>query len=298
MAGKGNEIKAGLIVVVSVIILGLFLVAIFGVSVGKEVNQYRVYLDYVGGITEGSLVKYRGLNVGQVKKILLPDAEHPRLGLEIELEKGTPVRMDSKAFITSIGLMAEQHVEISAGSPDAPILPPGSTIESKEVLSFARMSESMGELTEQMQTLAVRINDLFNDENRARLAAVLETAETALNQGRDPALAAITALQDMTLQLKEISQNLTAMTDTSSGSLNKILQNLEQTTQNTIRLVEEMNRTLGNFQSTMSANNRNVHEIMDNFQIVSQNFEEFSRAIKEQPWLLIRKAAPPERKVR
>ncbi|MEZ4764442.1 MAG: MlaD family protein [Calditrichia bacterium] len=33
----------------------------------KETNEYRVNLDYVGGITKGSLVKYRGLNVGRVK---------------------------------------------------------------------------------------------------------------------------------------------------------------------------------------------------------------------------------------
>ena len=38
-------------------------------------------------------------------------------------------------------------------------------------------------------------------------------------------------------------------------------------------------------------------EIMENFQYASQNFEEFSRLVKERPWLLVRKDAPPERKM-
>jgi hypothetical protein len=36
---------------------------------------------------------------------------------------------------------------------------------------------------------------------------------------------------------------------------------------------------------------------MENFQYASQNKEEFTRTVKERPWLLIRKDAPPERKL-
>ena len=154
MAYSSNEIKAGAIIVTGIVVLGLFLVAIFGFNFGEETKEYRINLDYVGGITKGSLVKFNGYNVGQVKDIRLPSADNPKLQLIVAVNKNTPIRSNSVAFITSISIMAELHVEISAGDPTAPLLPPGSVIPGKEVLSFARMSESMGELTEQMEELA------------------------------------------------------------------------------------------------------------------------------------------------
>ena len=298
MAFNSNEIKVGAVVVASVVILGLFLVAIFGVSVGKETNEYRVNLDYVGGITKGSLVKYRGLNVGQVREIVLPSDEQPQLGLILDVKADTPVRTNSEAFITSIGIMSEQHVEISSGTQNADLLSPGSTIASKEVLSFARMSESMGNLTGQIETLIASINELVNEENRTRIASIMENVDAVVSDGREPITEAVAKLQEMTEQMTLASRNIAAMTDTSQLNSGRLINNLEATTANAQRLIEQMNSTLENMQGTVAINNRNIYETMENFERVSQNFEEFSRMIKEQPWLLVRKSAPPERKIK
>lgn len=298
MEFKGNEVKAGVIIIAALLALGIFLVAMFGVRFDRETKPYRVYLDYVGGITEGTLVKYRGLNVGQVIELILPDAQQPQIGLLIEVQKDTPVRSDSRAFITSISLMSEQHLEISAGSPVTEILPPGSVIPSKEVLSFAQMAEMMTELGDQVQVLMTRVSDLFNDHNRARLASIMGGSDTLLRDLRGPALASMNSLQEMSHQLAAVGANLTALTDTSDGNITRVLANLERGTADMQQLMDEFNATLSQLRATMSANDRNLGEIMENFQATSQNMEEFSRMIKAQPWLLVRKAAPPERKIK
>lgn len=231
-------------------------------------------------------------------ELILPEGQQYQIGLLIEVQKDTPVRSDSRAFITSISLMSEQHLEISAGSPEAEILPPGSVIPSKEVLSFAQMAEMMTELGDQVQVLMTRVSDLFNDQNRAHLASIMGGSDTLMQDLRRPALETVNALQDMSRQLAAVGANLTALTDTSDGNITRVLANLERGTADMQQLMDQFNATLNQLRATMSANDRNLGEIVENFQATSQNMEEFSRMIKAQPWLLVRKAAPPERKIK
>ncbi|MCB0264322.1 MAG: hypothetical protein KDH98_14305 [Calditrichaeota bacterium] len=156
----------------------------------------------------------------------------------------------------------------------------------------------MGNLTGQIETLIASINELVNEENRTRIASIMENVDAVVSDGREPITEAVAKLQEMTEQMTLASRNIAAMTDTSQLNFGRLINNLEATTANAQRLIEQMNSTLENMQGTVAINNRNIYETMENFERVSQNFEEFSRMIKEQPWLLVRKSAPPERKIK
>lgn len=286
---KKNEIKAGIMVFVSFTVLAIFLVAIFGIDFGEKTTEYWVYLNYVGGISEGSIVKYMGVNVGQVTEITLLDNGENQVGVKLAINYKTPVKTDSKAFLTSIGLMSDQHIEINPGSPEAALLPPGSVIESKEVLNFAHISETLGDLKSQTQIVLNQVNDLFNEENREHLSAMIGNMDSLMREVRGPFLLTIT-------NLEKSSDQLTKLMDNNDGNLSEILENLKTTTEATNQLITEIRTTVKNFESLMSSNNSNIGEIVENFQAASQNLEEFTRILKEQPWLLVRKAAPPERK--
>ena len=160
---KANEIKAGIMIFISFIVFVIFLVAIFGIDFGKKTNEYQIYLKYVGGISKGSHVKYMGMNVGEVTEITLPNNNETRIGIKLEADTKTPIKTDSRAFLTSIGLMSDQHIEINPGSPEAALLPSGSVIETKEVLNFAHMSETLGDLNNRTQILLSQVSDLFSD---------------------------------------------------------------------------------------------------------------------------------------
>lgn len=298
MEFKANEIKAGLIIFLGLGTLILFLVLIFGIDIGEKTIEYQVYFKYIGGISKGSLVKYGGMDVGYVSEINLPKSDESRIGLKIKIDEKTPVRIDSKAFITSIGIMADQHIEITTGKPGATLLPPGSVIESKEVLSFSQMAEPLGELNTKLQELLGRVGDIFNQENRAHLASMMENMDHLINDGQKHFFNLVTNLEELSGQLAELSKDINGLMDKNKGSLDQTLTHLQSTTEETSQLVSELRTTLANFQSLLLSNNSSFIEIMENFQLASQNLEEFTRMVKERPWLLVRKAAPPERKLR
>ena len=81
------------------------------------------------------------------------------------------------------------------------------------------------------------------------------------------------------------------------GSLEKSLENVETTTEEARLLITEIQNLVREFQGVISSNGTSIVDIMENFQFASQNLQEFTRIVKERPWLLVRKAAPPERKM-
>lgn len=297
MALKGNEVKVGLIIVSSVIILGVFLVAIFGIQFTKHTKSYEVRLKYVGGIKNGTLVKYGGMNIGQVTEISLPDSDEIRIRLNLEVNAKTPVRVNSIAFVSSVGIMSEKHIEITPGTPDKDLLPPGSTIESKEVPNIMQITESFGDLNEQVGRLLSRINDIFADENQNNFASMMQSLNNLIKELKDRSSEAAANFEVLTSELTGLTRDINEFMDNNRGNITEILANLDTTATETNRLISEIRATLGNVQSLTSSNNQGLMDLMQNLQTTSQNLEEFSRIIKERPWLLVRKAAPPERKI-
>jgi phospholipid/cholesterol/gamma-HCH transport system substrate-binding protein len=299
MEYKANEIKVGIMLLVALTALVIFLVAIFGVDFGEEYNHFHTRLKYVGGIEAGSLIKYNGMDVGEVTEITLPDFSSPdnTIALKFQVQKGTPVRIDSKAFVSSIGIMRDQHIEITPGSPGAPPLPSGSEIESKEVISFMQMAEPLGEMSERAQALIDRLADIFNDQNRMHFSSMMANMDTMVENSSEQLVQLVSNLDKLSGNLVSISEELNALIDNNSENIEQTLANLESTSSESSELLKQMRNNLNQVESMMSANGESLMEMIDNFQYASQNLEEFTRILKERPWLLVRKAAPPERKV-
>ncbi len=294
---QATEIKAGLVIFASLAILIAFLVAIFGIDYGKETKEYVTFLENVAGISEGSLVKYGGLDVGHVSAVTLPEGGEGRIKLKLTVDQKTPVKVDSKAFVTSVGIMADNHIEISPGSPNADLLPPGSVLPSKEVLGFSQMAEPLAELNAQLQELLVRVTDLFNAENRGHLNSMLSAADSLMSGSGGKIEGALTNLEAVTANLASLSGELRELLEKNRGSLQNSLVHIDSTTYEMARVVAQFRDTLSQLDQMMAQNSGNLVQIMENFQYVSQNLGEFTRMVKERPWLLVRKAAPPERKL-
>jgi ABC-type transporter Mla subunit MlaD len=196
-----------------------------------------------------------------------------------------------------VGVMTEKHIEITPGSPKGDLLPPGSIIESKEVPSIMQITESFGDLNSQIERLLSRINDIFADENQNNFASMMQNMNNLIKQLQKNSSQATADFEVLTTDLTELTNDINAFMDENKGDFNKTLHNIELATKETNLVISEIRATLGNFQSLTSSNNQGLMEVMENLQITSQNLEEFSRMIKEQPWLLVRKAAPPERKI-
>lgn len=109
-------------------ILGFaFAAAIFAVWLGSPGSHddvvYRIHFpESVSGLTAGDQVKYRGVDVGTVKSIVI-DPDNSRLVLvEVRLRKETPVKTDTRASLALKGFTGAVFIELNGGDQAAKTL--------------------------------------------------------------------------------------------------------------------------------------------------------------------------------
>lgn len=145
---------------------------------GKSYDTYVAYMaESVSGLNLNAPVKYRGVDVGLVRKIALDPQNVERVQLTLSILRGTPVKEDTVAILQSQGLTGIAYVELTGGRKDSPVLVarPGEAypvIRSGPSL-FARLDTSLTALIEKASRSMDNVNALLDDENRRAITQTL-----------------------------------------------------------------------------------------------------------------------------
>jgi len=138
--------RVGLLVMVALALAG---VAVFLLGEKQNLfrakNHYFVRLASANGLQVGAAVQLNGVNVGQVVKIILPEDMgetqlQVRLAVDARFEQR--IRADSQARIKTLGLLGDKFVEISSGSPSAPVVPEEGEIPSAPTTNLEQIVSS------------------------------------------------------------------------------------------------------------------------------------------------------------
>jgi phospholipid/cholesterol/gamma-HCH transport system substrate-binding protein len=120
------ETKLGVFVVLAVFAAWILVEMVGGVDLFGRSNQASALFDNVKDLKVGDRVKMAGVEIGRVKHVAL--AEN-KVKVILKLNPDAVVKTDSKATIQFAGLMGQNYVSVSFGTPDAPpIAPDGSTV--------------------------------------------------------------------------------------------------------------------------------------------------------------------------
>src|SRR5271166_1453470 len=96
---RREEIRTGLLVVVSITILTLVLLAIGMPGVFKDTNTYRIYFDNAAGLNQGAPVLLAGRRIGQVTNLVSPVPMRERPAGYENYETLVQVEVDRSALI-------------------------------------------------------------------------------------------------------------------------------------------------------------------------------------------------------
>ena len=108
MTPNRERVWVGLFVVISVAVLSGTAVAVWG-GVGRSGVPHRAYLKYSGGVQAGTPVRYGGLRVGTVKGVRIDPGDSTRIEVDLVVDPGTPLKMDSVAKLASLRPIERQY---------------------------------------------------------------------------------------------------------------------------------------------------------------------------------------------
>jgi len=213
---------------VSYVLVGAFVVLFGAVLIvivlwlvrGGPQRTYRSYYAYFGesvsGVTEDSVVRYKGINVGRVRNMRL-DPENPeRVRLVLDIAEGTPIKEDTVASLATQGLTGRAFVELGGGTRDSPPLtpPPGQPYPVIKIKPSLPLDQAASTLMTSLNEIASSLKDLTDKESRDSIRkTMVNLAElTAALKQREKELDKLFSSTDRTLEnTREATEKLPAL---------------------------------------------------------------------------------------
>lgn len=218
-----------------VVILGAASVAIFlWLSKGLERTAYDRYLAFfresVSGLNPNAPVKFRGVDVGRVREIVINPKNVEEVRLTLDIVQGTPVKTDTVATLRIQGLTGLAFVDLSGGSQAAPLLKakPGETypaIRTGPSLLF-RLDTEVSNLITGVNAFTEDARAVIDEENRRKLRQILDDLAVlthTLAQRSE-------TVDEGVLHGAEAMQNIARITEQLHGRLPVLLDNVAATT--------------------------------------------------------------------
>jgi phospholipid/cholesterol/gamma-HCH transport system substrate-binding protein len=259
-----HKLKLGIFV-----ISGITIFLIFAYFIGNQSNIWRtnteVYaiFDNINGLKAGNNVRYSGMNSGTVTSIYM--ANDSQVVVTISLQKNVikHIKKDSKAAITSDGLVGNMVVNIIPGSPETPLISKGDTLKSFARIRTDEMLQTLSVTNENAALLTSELlkisKEISSGEGIIRqllsdpqMASDLKLTIHNLGKASNQSLVTIQKVNEMVSSLDKKDNVLGSLRDTTVAiRLKSIITNIEKVSKNIEGVVQNLNATIDNANQTI-----------------------------------------------
>jgi phospholipid/cholesterol/gamma-HCH transport system substrate-binding protein len=190
------ETRLGLFFGLALVVVIIIMELIGSFDFFKPGVRVTAAFDSVKELKEGDPVRLAGYNIGRVEK-LVPAATEPKIVVHMKLNArdAARVKTDSRASIQFTGLMGQNFVSVTFGSPDAPPIDPSKTgtLETDPQPDLSMLMSKLDEAAsgierltqtvkpDTLQNLVGPLNDFLRD-NSSRISGILSNTEIVTAQ--------------------------------------------------------------------------------------------------------------------
>jgi len=277
-----NYFMVGLFVISGFLLLFVMLFKVTGDQ--SDADEYFVEFANVTGIKDGVVVTYGGYAIGAVNNVqpLLENGQM-RYKLSLGVKSGWRIPADSSAQIVMPAIISDKQIEITQGQAEES-LQPGDTIKGAEAVDVMELVDSIGQklnnfipestknvnrLLQQLNFSADQVALLLNQKNVNHLNNFFKNADSSSRN-----------LSELTESFSRINKQLDGILDKTNVMLGD---NSDDIRYSIIELKKSMDVISGRIES-----------VMYNLDATSQNMNEFSRTLRNNPGAILGSTPPKD----
>ena len=304
-----NEIRTGLLVVLTLGALVALLLYLGAPGVFVPQKTFRIYFDNAAGLEPGAPVLLAGRKIGQVAMLHSPvsekDRPDPKLEtlVEVHVDKSAKIFIKVKAQMTLPSMLGKPVIDFTSGEEAS-----GLAADGAEFIGNRQpgLSDAVPAVLEKIDPMLAKATATFD--------SLQKTADnlTGLTKEGSDLPAAFAEFKKFGIHLNELSgpdaslrhslKNLETLTGddgkiakafdhigdiTGPGSdLTKTLANTEKFTAD-LAANKDIKVTLGNFRRASENMDRQLTQLGGKLSRIADNLESASDTVKHQPWRLV-----------
>lgn len=291
-----EELKAGIIVAVSMAILAISVIAISANKWTAKYNTYYVKLYDITGLNLGSAVMLGGLKIGSIIDIIPPNKPNEPITLKLGISQEVKLYEGMTAFVSQVGFVGDFILQISMSNTKGTELPVGATIASIEQVSFAQIMSQMNAVSTALQTLSHDVKKAFKEENLQNISKILQnTNQTIVNIDKSMR-ETLSSIHNMSLKadqvlssvdglIKDNEQEITDLIATTKSNLdemNKLLKTYDTAGKN-------LDSTLKTAHKTLVIQNENIEELIRQLIKTTDALSDTIIEFNQKPWRILYK---------
>jgi len=170
-----TEKRVGLFFLLTLITLGVMIELVEDWNPFEKQLDYKAYFNAAVGIRIGDPVRLAGVDVGKVRDIQI---DNGRVRLDFFVTENVPVKIDTVAMVRQTNLLGGQFLGLSFGSEHAALLPPGSSVPTREGTTLEELIDNFNRNQDrffgQLQAVV--------EDSREPFVSLLERLETVVRK--------------------------------------------------------------------------------------------------------------------
>lgn len=173
---SSTKVKTGIFVLAGIAVC-LFFIFLIGSQQNLFSSTIKLHVNYknVVGLREGAFVRFNGINAGVVDLIDIKDDTTVRVELSVQKAIHPFIKSDSRANISSDGLMGDKLIQILPGKQESPQIKEGGQLEAvnpmdmdKVMARVEKVSVRIETIIENVDTISGHLSGIFSKVNEGK----------------------------------------------------------------------------------------------------------------------------------
>ncbi|MDO5576507.1 MAG: MlaD family protein [Fibrobacter sp.] len=301
---RAQRARLGLFVITGVILLAVFAAIPLGLKLTDKYDNYIAFFEgeSLSGLEQGAIIKFHGVPIGKVEHISYSPSDLSKVRVELKIQQGFPMKVDMVATSGSMGITGLKYVEITGGTNEAEVLKPGSEVPTR-ISTLSSITGKAETIVAKVELLLNHLNTVTNPDSLRAIKGILDNVEEITGDVKgfvkdaSPKINGIASSTNGILdKIDSIASNVNTVTETfsktiSAERLNSVMDGIDTTILSLKNLSIDLSLMVRQSKEDFMVGMENIRE-------ATENANQLTKILTENPSLLIRGESQKRRDVR